>query len=81
MCADLEIDMEHKYSEAGDEEQPHGRVDREKNKHKEEEEGRRKLNEADRRKIAAELEKYAPPSTSSIKVSITSATAKGRPTQ
>ena len=50
------------YSEAVNEEKPHGGVDREdKNKHKEEGEGRRRLDEADRRKIAAELEKYSPP--------------------
>ena len=50
------------YDEAGDEEKPNGGADGErKNKHKEEGEGRRKLDEKDRRKIGAELEKYIHP--------------------
>lgn len=62
VCAHLDIAMEDMYSEAGDEEKPHGGADgEEKNKYKEEGEGRRRLDEADRRKIAAELEKYTHP--------------------
>ena len=49
------------YNEAGEEQKPHGEVDGEKNKHKEEGEGRRRLDEADRKKIAVELEKYSHP--------------------
>ena len=50
------------YNEAGEEQKPHGEVDgEEKNKHKEEGEGRRRLDEADRKKIAVELEKYSHP--------------------
>ena len=45
-----------------EEQKPHGGVDgEEKNKHKEEGEGRRRLDEADRRKITVELEKYIHP--------------------
>ena len=81
--------MEDMYSDAGNEEKPHGGADREeKNKHKEEGEGRRRLDEADRRKIAAELEKYTHPLNekythplTSIQVSITSAMAKWHPAQ
>ena len=52
--------MEHMYNEAGEEQKPHGEVDgEEKNKHTEEREGRRRLDEADRKKIAMELEKYS----------------------
>ena len=41
---------------------PQGEVDgEEKNKHKEDVEGRRKLDEADRKKIAVELEMYSHP--------------------
>ncbi|CAL8361042.1 unnamed protein product [Merluccius merluccius] len=48
--------------ETGDEEKPHGGAgEEEKNKHKEEGEARRRLDEADRRKIGAELEKYTHP--------------------
>ena len=62
VCTHLDIAMEDMYSEAGEEEKPHGGVDgEEKNKHKEEGEGRRRLDEADRRKIAVELEKYTRP--------------------
>lgn len=62
VCAHLDIAMEHMYSDAGDEEKTHGKADgEEKKKHKEEGEGRRRLDEADRRKIAAELEKYTHP--------------------
>ena len=58
VCAHLDIGMEHMYNEAGEEQKPHGEVDgEEKNKHKKEEEGRRRLDEADRKKIAVELEK------------------------
>ena len=54
--------MEDMYSETGDEEKPHGGAGgEEKNKHKEEGEARRRLDEADRRKIGAELEKYTHP--------------------
>ena len=50
------------YNETGDEQEPHGEVDgEEKNKHKEEGEGRRRLDEVDRKKIAVELEKYSHP--------------------
>ena len=58
VCAHLDIAMEHMHNEAGEEQKPHGEVDRggEKNKHKEEGEGRRRLDEADRKKIAVELE-------------------------
>ena len=63
VCANLDIAMEHMYNEAGEEQKPHGEVDgEEKNKHKEEGEGRRRLDEADRKKIAVELEKYSHPS-------------------
>ena len=42
------------YNEAGEEQNPHGEVDgEEKNKHKEEGEGRRRLDESDRKKIEA----------------------------
>ena len=45
-----------------EEQKPHGGADgEEKNKHKEEGEGRRRLDEADRRKITVELEKYIHP--------------------
>ena len=58
VCAHLDIAIEHMYNEAGEEQKPHGEVDgEEKNKHKEEGEGRRRLDEADRKKIAVELEK------------------------
>ena len=58
VCAHLDIATEHMYNEAGEEQKPHGEVDGEdKNKHKEEGEGRRRLDEADRKKIAVELEK------------------------
>ncbi|KAK2175325.1 hypothetical protein NP493_722g02014 [Ridgeia piscesae] len=54
--------MEHMYNEAGEEQMPHGEVDgEEKNKHKEEGEGRRRLDEADRKEITVELEKYSHP--------------------
>ena len=54
--------MEDMCSDAGDEESPLSGVDKEKdNQHKEEGEGRRKLDEADRRKITVELEKYTHP--------------------
>ena len=52
VCAHLDISIEQMYDEAGDEE-----------KHKEEGEGRRKLDEKDRRKIGAEPEKYIHPLT------------------
>ena len=62
VCAHLDIAMEDMYSETGDEEMPHGGAGgEEKNKHKEEGEARRRLDEADRRKIGAELEKYTHP--------------------
>ena len=58
VCAHLDIAIEHMYNESGEEQKPHGEVDgEEKNKHKEEGEGRRRLDEADRKKIAVELEK------------------------
>ena len=54
--------MEHMYNEAGEELKPHGEVDgEEENKHKEEGEGRRRLDEADRKEITVELEKYSQP--------------------
>ena len=50
------------YNEPGQEQMPHGEVDgEEKNKHKEKGEGRRRLDEAERKKIAVELEKYSHP--------------------
>lgn len=59
--AHLDIAREDMCSEGGNE-MSNGRVDREeKNKHKEEGEGRRRLDEVDRRKIAAELKKYTRP--------------------
>ena len=66
VCAHLDIAMEHMYNEAGKEQKPHCEVDGEgKNKHKEEGEGRRRLDEVDRKKIAVELEKYSTPSMTS----------------
>ena len=60
VCAHLDIVMEHIYNEAGEEQKPHGEVDgEEKNKQKEEGEGRRRLDEADRKKFAVDLEKYS----------------------
>ena len=62
VCAHLDIAMEHMYHEAGEEQKPHGEVDgEEKNKRNDEGEGRRRLDEADRKKIAVELEKYSHP--------------------
>ena len=62
VCAHLDIAIEHMYDEAGDEEKPNGGADGDgKNKHKEEGEGRRKLDEKYRREIGAELEKYIHP--------------------
>ena len=62
VCAHLDIAMEHMYNEAGEEQKPQGEVDgEEKNKHKEEGEGRRRLDEVDRKKIAVELKKYSHP--------------------
>ena len=50
------------YNEAGEELKPHGEVDgEEKNKHTEEGEGRRRLDEADWKKITVDLEKYRHP--------------------
>ena len=61
VCALHDIAMEHVYNEAGEEQKPHGEVDgEEKNKHKEEEEGRKRLDEADRKKIAVELDNSHP---------------------
>ena len=58
VCAHLYIAMEHMYNEAGEGQKPHGEVDgEEKNKNKEEGEGRRRLDDADRKKIVVELEK------------------------
>ena len=59
VCAHLDIAMEHNfmYIEAGDVQKPHGEVDgEERNKHKEEGEGRRRPDETDRKKIAVEME-------------------------
>ena len=62
VCAHLDIAMEQMYNEAEEEQKPHSEVDgEENNKHKEEGEGRRRLDEADRKKIAVELEKYSHP--------------------
>ena len=62
VCAHLDIAIEHMYGEPGNEEKPNGGADGEgQNKHKEEGEGRRKLDEADRRKIGTELDKYSHP--------------------
>ena len=61
-CAHLNIAIEHMYNEAGEEQTPHGEVDGEaKNEHNEEGEGRRRLDEADRKKITVELENYSHP--------------------
>ena len=60
LSAHLDIAMEDMYSSAGDEEKPRGGADWEKNKHKEGDR-RRKLDQADRMKIAAELDKYSHP--------------------
>jgi len=58
--ANLVIVMEHMYNEAGDEQKPHVEVDgEEKKKHKEEGEGRRRMDETDRKTIAVQLEKYS----------------------
>ena len=58
VCAHIDIAIEHMYNEPGEEQKPHGEVDgEEKNKHTEEGEGRVRLDEADRKKIAVELEK------------------------
>ena len=83
VCVHLDTAMDHMYNESGEEQKPHGEVDgEEKNKHKEEGEGRRRLDEPDRKKITEELEKYSqPPSMTSNQVSITSAMAKWRETQ
>ena len=62
VCAHFDIAMEHMNNEAWDEQIPHSEVDgEEKNKPTEEGEGRRRLDEADRKKIAVELEKYSHP--------------------
>ena len=62
VCAHLDIAMEHMYNEAGEEQKPLREVDgEEKNKHKEDGEGRKRLDEADRKKIAVEMEKYSHP--------------------
>ena len=62
VCANLVTVMNHMYNEAGEEQKSHCEVDgEEKNKHKEEGEGRKRLDEADRKKIAVELEKYDHP--------------------
>ena len=75
VCAHLDIAMEHMYNEARGEQKPYAYVDgEEKNKHNEEGEGRRRLVEADRKKIAVELEKYS--HLLNDQVSITSAIAK-----
>ena len=84
LWTNLVIVMEHiMYNEAGEEQKSHCEVDgEEKNKHKEEGEGRRRLDEADWKKIAVEMEKYShPPSMTSNQVSMTSAMAKWRQTQ
>ena len=60
VCAHLHIAMEYMCNEAGEEQKPLGEVDgEERNKHKEEVEGRMRLDEADRKKPAVELEKYS----------------------
>ena len=61
LCAHLDIAMEDMNNEAREEQKSHGEVDGEKNKHKEEGEGRRRLDEVDRKKTAVELEKYSHP--------------------
>ena len=53
--------MEHMYNEAGEGLKPHGEVDGEEKKHNEEGDERRRLDEAERKKIAVELEKYSHP--------------------
>ena len=78
VCAHLDIAMEHMYNEPGEEQKPHGEVDgEENNKHKEEGEGRRRLDEADRKKVVVELEKYSHP----LNDQQPSAMAKWRQTQ
>ena len=76
VCALHDIAMEHVYNEAGEERKPHGEVDEEENKHKEEGEGRKRLDEPDRKKFAVELENTVTPSMTSNQESITSAMAK-----
>lgn len=63
VCAHLNLAVEHMYSYAGEDDNPHngGADGEQKNKHVEEGDGRRRLDKADRRKIAAELEKYSHP--------------------
>ena len=61
LCTHLDIAMEHMYNEAGEGLKPHGEVDGEEKKHNEEGDGRRRLDEAERKKIAVELEKYSHP--------------------
>ena len=57
VCAHLDIAMEHMYDESEEEQ----RNEEEKGRHKEEGEKRRSLDEADRKKIKEELEKYIHP--------------------
>ena len=53
VCAHIDFAMEYIYSKAEDE-KPHGGAGGEKNQHKEEGDGRRRQDEADRKKIAVE---------------------------
>ena len=82
VCAHLDIAMEHVYNEAEEEQRPHGEVDGEEtNKHNEEGEGRRRLDEADRRRSRWSWRSTVTPSMTSNPVSITSAMAKWCQTQ
>ena len=69
VCANLVIVMQHMYSEAGEEQKSAGEEQKshcevdgeEKNRYKEEGEGRKRLDEAERKKVAVEMEKYRHP--------------------
>ena len=62
VCTHFDIAMDHMNNEAGVEQKPYGEVDgEEENKHKDEGMGRRRLDVANRKKIAVELEKYSLP--------------------
>ena len=62
VCTHLNIAMDHMNNEAGVEQKPYGEVDgEEKNKHKDEGKGRRRLDVANWKKIAVKLEKYSLP--------------------
>ena len=79
VCAHLDIAMEHMYNEAGEEQKPHGEVDgEEKNKHKKEGKGRRRLDETRRKRSRWSWRSTLTPSMTSNQASITSAMVKWR---